>query len=197
VSFWHLETPTADGRSSCEHWSRALDKSQKLTNVARCYKIRNQLLTSIRKKREDESIRSIKFSPDDKHLVVTTSSRVVLLSLTLDTAKWALKVSGWSELVGATKRDREAVFSVDFVSGGSDVANVDTSDIVPDNSDRIVIWKVEDFPADNITSVGSLDSNSKSLYEKSRHDVSTATMDTDVDLESSPLGKLFYPRPAL
>ena len=194
VSFWHLETPTSDGRSSCEHWSSALDKTQKLTNVARCYKIRNQLLASIRKKRMDESIRSIKFSPDDKHLIVTTSTRVVLLSLNLDKDKWALKVRGWNELLGVADKDKAAVFSVDFVGGGSDTDSAGSSNgpglgsYNTSNFDRIVIWKVEDCAPD--TSVGGMESNSKSLYEKSPHGVSTATMDTDVDLESSPLGEI-------
>lgn len=197
MSFWHLETPTSDGRSSCEHWSRAVDKTQKLANVARCYKIRNQLLSSIRKKRMDESIRNIKFSPDDKHLIVTTSTRVVLLSLDLDTTKWALKVRGWNELVGVTNKDKAAVFSVDFVGGGSDddsaVSSIEPGHVSYNNStfDRVVIWKVEDYAVE--TSVNGMESNSKSLYEKSPHGVSTATMDTDVDLESSPIGAKFYP----
>lgn len=86
VSFWRL--PMDDSSSNEEeliaYWNAVSCAEEKLSNIAKCYKVRPQLLSSYQLPRvmvPGEKIVSINFSPDDAFLTVSSNRRILLLSM--------------------------------------------------------------------------------------------------------------------
>jgi hypothetical protein len=66
------------------YWNAVSCAEEKLPNIAKCYKVRPQLLGSYQLPRvmvPGEKIVNINFSPDDAYLTVSTNRRILLLSM--------------------------------------------------------------------------------------------------------------------
>lgn len=86
VSFWRL--PMDDSSRNEEeliaYWNAVSCAEEKLPNIAKCYKVRPQLLSSYQLPRvmvPGEKIVNINFSPDDAYMTVSTNRRILLLSM--------------------------------------------------------------------------------------------------------------------
>jgi hypothetical protein len=136
LSFWRL--PMDDFSKSeediIEYWNASSSAEEKLQNIAKCYKVRPQLLSSFQLPHvmvPGEKIIKINFSPDDAYLTVSSNRRILMLSMQpcgFDTAiidleddrstsaAGQMRVYGWAEMdsTGSSHNDVVGHFAFQF-----------------------------------------------------------------------------------